>query len=769
MAFGEKKAVVMEEDLSIPNGVATLDSSGKLSESQRPEYENKQDKLTGNPGQLIGIGDDGTAKATVYPCNKNLLINWDFTNPVNRNGLTEYTNATNLEKEYCIDRWYYGKDIKINLTGDGLVMSKVGNNLYFLLQLPDTQLWDYLRGKIVTLTALVKGNGSFTIGAINATTSAPFTVNSDAEYSLCSFTYSYPTIIDTAYHRGPCVILIDGSISIAVMKLELGSIQTLAHQENGKWILNEIPDYAEQYVICEQYSPITGEFVGSQRSNENLLDNAYFVGGGSQSGNECFPINRNGKTEYINEMAIDRFDVDYFTLKVEEEGISITSTKDARYKRFRQKTKGLFKSGTTLTLSALAKITELSGDVDLRLSYGYATLIGSARIYLKPTEGKYELFSISYTLPFDVPELSIDIVGNNNAASYITEAKIKAIKLELGPAQTLARKEGDEWVLNEIPNYAEQYAICSQYSPLTGEFVGSQHTNPNLFDNAYFVGGGSQQGGGQFPVNQRIETEYIQAQPAGIIACIDRWSHAYNLTVSVDQDAITIKSKVTDGSYSFMVQFFEPSTWNLLQGKQVTVSALVKGSGTFSSGLLNRTNISKATILNEDNFILHSHTFVIPLGSDHGNNAPYFSIYEKSGCYAKIAAAKLELGSIQTLAHQENGGWVLNEVPDFTEELMTCQKYQLFGDLYGRKIWTYGNNVGVFFPTPVPMRGNSTIVGQLMYQRDGSSEPIQYVSSKPLTGGAGENGVYIFLNEGNIDWTDVNYFYFLKKSGFDAT
>ena len=27
--------------------------------------------------------------------------------------------------------------------------------------------------------------------------------------------------------------------------------------------------------------------------------------------------------------------------------------------------------------------------------------------------------------------------------------------------------------------------------------------NPNLLDNWYFVGGGSQQGGGQFPINQR--------------------------------------------------------------------------------------------------------------------------------------------------------------------------------------------------------------------------------------------------------------------------
>lgn len=40
-----------------------------------------------------------------------------------------------------------------------------------------------------------------------------------------------------------------------------------------------------------------------------------------------------------------------------------------------------------------------------------------------------------------------------------------------------------------------------------------------------------------------------------------------------------------------------------------------------------------------------------------------------------IIAAKLELGSTQTLAHQENGAWVLNEVPDYGEQLRRCQRY----------------------------------------------------------------------------------------------
>ena len=43
------------------------------------------------------------------------------------------------------------------------------------------------------------------------------------------------------------------------------------------------------------------------------------------------------------------------------------------------------------------------------------------------------------------------------------ETKIQAVKLELGPFQTLAHKEGSKWVLNEIPDYATELAKCQRY------------------------------------------------------------------------------------------------------------------------------------------------------------------------------------------------------------------------------------------------------------------------------------------------------------------
>ena len=57
-----------------------------------------------------------------------------------------------------------------------------------------------------------------------------------------------------------------------------------------------------------------------------------------------------------------------------------------------------------------------------------------------------------------------------------------------------------------------------------------------------------------------------------------------------------------------------------------------------------------------------------PMRIVFANNTPNSSAFAK--------AAKLELGSTQTLAHQdENGNWVLNEIPDYGEQLRRCQRY----------------------------------------------------------------------------------------------
>ena len=57
------------------------------------------------------------------------------------------------------------------------------------------------------------------------------------------------------------------AIGLVAIKLELGPQQTLAHQENGVRVLNEIPDYAEQLLKCQRYlRPAPVNFIVSNSS-----------------------------------------------------------------------------------------------------------------------------------------------------------------------------------------------------------------------------------------------------------------------------------------------------------------------------------------------------------------------------------------------------------------------------------------------------------------------------------------------------------------------
>ena len=74
----------------------------------------------------------------------------------------------------------------------------------------------------------------------------------------------------------------------------------------------------------------------------------------------------------------------------------------------------------------------------------------------------------------------------------------------------------------------------------------------------------------------------------------------------------------------------------------------------------------------------------IPEGISVATDAPY--IRPLAGSTVKAIAAKLELGTVQTLAHKEGDTWVLNDPPpDPALELAKCQRYQVvyhFKDIY---------------------------------------------------------------------------------------
>lgn len=82
-----------------------------------------------------------------------------------------------------------------------------------------------------------------------------------------------------------------------------------------------------------------------------------------------------------------------------------------------------------------------------------------------------------------------------------------------------------------------------------------------------------------------------------------------------------------------------------------------------------------------------------------------------------ILAAKLELGSTQTLAHQEGDKWVLNEVPNYGEQLRRCQRYAIdlaaSGDrkygIVGVGVAVSQNKVQFMVPLPTTMRARPIV------------------------------------------------------------
>lgn len=183
--------------------------------------------------------------------------------------------------------------------------------------------------------------------------------------------------------------------------------------------------------------------------------------------------------------------------------------------------------------------------------------------------------------------------------------------------------------------------------------------NSNMLKNWYFVGGGSQLGYGTFPINQHGQGSYS----TNTAWAIDRWRTRASAVLTLTADGL----KTTN----FVYQYLENPA--ALLGKTVTLSALL------SDGLLTLT----ATL---PNTVPGSATGFGPIESgagyinlrilSDGNIEVILSINRSTAeSYALFKAVKLELGTEQTLAHREGSAWVLNELPDYGAELLSCQRY----------------------------------------------------------------------------------------------
>ena len=144
----------------------------------------------------------------------------------------------------------------------------------------------------------------------------------------------------------------------------------------------------------------------------------------------------------------------------------------------------------------------------------------------------------------------------------------------------------------------------------------------------------------------------------GAVYTIDRW-FLNGGTLTVVDGGINL----TQGAR--IAEYLELSAGRALVGKTLTASALV--NNVMVSGSFELTDAMPYTIISLVD------GWRIAVAGNTATNGLNFQIFNISGKDTDLLkAAQLELGSEQTFAHLENGNWVLNEIPDYNEQLLRC-------------------------------------------------------------------------------------------------
>lgn len=205
--------------------------------------------------------------------------------------------------------------------------------------------------------------------------------------------------------------------------------------------------------------------------------------------------------------------------------------------------------------------------------------------------------------------------------------------------------------------------------------------NPNLLDNWYFGN----------PVNQRGQTEHSGTT---VEYFIDRWrTGAYNQTILLTDSGLTWST--TTGIW--LTQPIE--NYDDLVGKIVTVSAIIDGILYSATGVVSSSDSIK--------FLTTGNLYLEVTKEEKGAR---FVTYTDPTQIVTIKAVKLELGSQQTLAHQDaDGNWVLNEIPDYGEQLRRCQRYcRVYKANSVLPCLAFSQSEGWYLSTALPLDGMRT-------------------------------------------------------------
>lgn len=346
-----------------------------------------------------------------------------------------------------------------------------------------------------------------------------------------------------------------------------------------------------------------------------------------------------------------------------------------------------------------------------------------------------------------------------------------------------------------IDDYKELY---SDHVPVVAELVlknaGVPLTHKNLLDNWYFMQD-VHNGNKTFPINQREQSTY---DTAGYT--IDRWynrpkvSQAEDgaLTLTLKDKGIELKRNTSQtGTETFPYFYQRILQHENLLGKNVTLSVLINESyitgtnvyiGIYASNSVGNSpsvgNLGGITIRNQ-NSGLYQKTIHIPDNLTFGSTT-YSGLNLVIGFYSanqddyiNIAAIKLEIGDTQTLANQikrlkndnYEDSWVINEAPNYEDELLKCQQYFICYGHYFTHGWTTDNSryiMIVHTPTNMVNLPNATFSDYVIRKNGGYSSvtPAYNRPASPInvavSSQSSNNNFYISDDRGALGEGDTN-------------
>lgn len=294
--------------------------------------------------------------------------------------------------------------------------------------------------------------------------------------------------------------------------------------------------------------------------------------------------------------------------------------------------------------------------------------------------------------------------------------------------------------------------------------------NRNLWDNGYFIGGGSQSGYGNLPINQKGKQLYDQADGN----CIDRHYKSSDAVVELLGDCLKVTLKSNNAPNRFAHKFSTVFT----SGITYTVSVLVK------------------SVSNEVNVFVQESggEFVTPVtGTISGTGvfsatftctktAMYQAIFSNESridTELELMACGMHASDIQLLAYNESDQWNLFETPDYGETLLQCFRYYYDsgsatpgeqGNIKS-EVWnTKGSSDSVHFTGgsrfPVRMRtipvitfysGLHRTVNKVAYGSSGAD--AQAVPQASFVGTDGFPQINLSGNDPQLTGDQVSYFY----------